>query len=137
MDYVNVGAIGFSQLGTPDYFDKRKIEKSVMRKLIDEDPRFKIPENLIGICWFGIKKFPYDDGSYEEIVLYYEDRIIEKSEDDQTDLHYDFYNFSGEAECIDLETEELMLECQKQYSMTVVHIKNDDENLDNNLKKAE
>lgn len=155
MDFINIGAIGFAQFGSEDYFNKRQVEKEVMLQFMETDV-FKIPEKLQGVCHFGIKKFPYECGSYEEVVLHYNDNIIDKWNDEyqeayealgidnlESDEAYElmkklpdnksdeFWNFANQAERIDFESEELMEKCRAAYAikfpMQLVHKKQKEE----------
>lgn len=163
MDYINIGAIGFAQFGSDDYYNKRLIEKKVIMDFLETDV-FKIPENLKSICFFEIKKFPYEHGSYEEVVLRYDDKTIDKWDDEYQDAYDnlniddaesdeayellktlpnnksdEFWDFANNAERIDFETEELMEKCNalwvKEKSMTIAYKRKDDD-LDDNLKIA-
>ena len=151
MDYINIGAIGFAQFGSDDYFNKRQIEKEIMLEFMETDV-FKIPEKFQGICHFDIKKFPYETGSYEEVVLHYNDGILDEWTEDyqnaydeldiddaESDEAYEllknlpdnksdeFWDFANQAEMIDFETDELMEKCRAAYAlkfpMEVVHKK--------------
>jgi hypothetical protein len=139
MDFVNIGAIGFAQLGSDDYYDKRKIEKQVLIKYLDTD-LFKIPDEFQHMCNFSIKKFPYEGSSYEEVVLNYDDDIVDEWAEQEEDFKHDydgppiialksdrFWEFVNQAERIDLESDELMAECRRlfaeQYKLYVSHMK--------------
>lgn len=136
MDYVNIGAIGFAQLGSEDYYEKRLIEKKVIRKYFESEI-FNIPEEFQGMCSFQIKRFPYEDSSYDEAVLAYQEDILEEWESEHeerletTDFDEDedrdffdskyqrFWDFVNKCELIDLETDILMNECRIQYADSV------------------
>ena len=155
MDFINIGAIGFAQFGSDDYYNKRQIEKQVTLEFMETDV-FKIPEHLQGICHFGIKTFPYEYGSYEEVVLYYNDNVLDKWSDEYQDAYdtlgiddveseeaYEllknlpdnkadaFWLFANNSERIDFETEELMEKCRAAYAlkfpMQLVHKKQKEE----------
>jgi hypothetical protein len=110
MDYLNVGANGFAQVGDPEYFRKNKIEMSYLLELVKS--KFPVPEELSSLeCYFSVKSFPHDFGTYHEIVLYYDDTVIdgwEYSEDEAlTDLQEKFWDWFHAVEAFDLESDEL------------------------------
>ena len=120
MNYLNIGSIGFAQLGSPDYYEKRQIENQVLQEAI-QAPEWAVPEEFKDNAYIGIKSFRYDDlGSYDEVVLYYT-RAIEDLEwnglDD--DKHERFWEWANTIESIDLETEENLTKCKYLYSKLV------------------
>ena len=64
MDYLNVGANGFAQVGDPDYYAKNGVEMVYLLKLIKD--KFPIPEELKTLCRFAVKAFPHDFGTYQD-----------------------------------------------------------------------
>jgi hypothetical protein len=48
MDYVNVGANGFAQVGDPNYWEKNKVELEFLMKLLQKE--IPIPAELKGLC---------------------------------------------------------------------------------------
>ena len=138
MDIVNIGAIGFAQLGSSDYYDKRQIEKKVILNYVEHQTEmFKIPDEFDGVCFFAIHKFPYEDSSYDELVLKYDDRIIDEWEEEHDELKENtnfeedqdpdefetkytrFWDFVNKCESIDLEIDILMSECRIQYAESI------------------
>jgi hypothetical protein len=118
MDYLNVGANGFAQVGDPEYFRKNKIEMSYLLELILS--KFPVPAELTGIyCYFMVKAFPHDFGTYHEIVLVYDDSKIEEwetSEDEVlNELHDSFWNWFNIVESFDLESEEITEQIKNLY----------------------
>lgn len=118
MDYLNVGANGFAQVGDPDYFNKNKIEMNFLLELIRS--RFPVPEELTGLCcYFMVKAFPHDFGTYHEIVLVYDDSKIEEWESSEdvvlNELHDSFWNWFNIVESFDLENKEITEKIKKLY----------------------
>lgn len=140
MDYIHIGAIGFAQLAMPNYYEKRRIEKQIIRELLEREKAFIIPKEFQHMCYLTIKKFPYEYDSYDELVLMYSETVLNDWENEDVDLLTtkadSFWEFANGLERYDLETEELMERCQalfhKSYPMLVVHKKNNEED-DNNL----
>jgi hypothetical protein len=66
MNYINIGSNGFAQVGDEHYFAKNKVEMKYLLELIRD--KFPIPEKLGSLCFFGVKSFPHDFGTYHEIV---------------------------------------------------------------------
>ena len=120
MDFINIGSIGFAQVGSEDYYTTRRIERDVIYEFIQNDKRFKIPEQFSGMCHLAIKSFDHDFGSYDELVLKYNENILEQwaydeDENDEEGQNVAFWAFVNSLESIDFETEELMNECKKRY----------------------
>ena len=82
--------------------------------------KFPVPEELKNLnCHFSVKSFPHDFGTYHEIVLYYDDTLIDEweySEDEAlTDLQDQFWEWFHTVEAFDLESEEITEHIKKQY----------------------
>ena len=105
---LTIGSIGFVQYGAEDYFQKRQIERTVIREIVSEDPAFKIPEEFQGMCRFKIVKCPYEDGSYDELQLLYDWRMLSHNGEDFEDR---FWQWAGELEDFDFEKEEYIDKC--------------------------
>ena len=142
MQYEVIGSIGYAQLGSEDYLYKRKVEKTVLMRFLESEI-FNIPEAFKGICQLGIKRFPYEYDSYEQVVLYFNSEVLDEweleLEDDESDdtRFYDFWEFFRTLESVDFETPELIEQCHKeftvQYPLFISHKrKGNDEN--DNLK---
>lgn len=118
MDYLNVGANGFAQVGDPDYYSKNKIEMNYLLELVKS--KFPVPEELKRLdCYFTVKSFPHDFGTYHEIVLFYDDTLIDEweySEDESlSDLQDKFWDWFHTVEEFDLESEEITEQIKKLY----------------------
>lgn len=131
-DYINLGAIGFAQLGSADYYAKKTVEKKVIQEILLTD-YFEVPKQLDGICWVGVKSFPYEGDSYNEAVLYFDSDTIEdwENEDENSEeLHENlkcFHDFMHKLESYDWNTQELLDKCQSLFSlenpMKIIHKK--------------
>jgi hypothetical protein len=126
-DYLTVGSIGFHQLGQPFAFEKMKVERSVLLKLINFDPQFKVPENLQSVCNFSVKKFNHDFGTYEEIVLNFKSDYIDIQgieDDSENSLYFQFWDFVDGVENLDLEAAKYLEQCYtlylKRHAMLIV-----------------
>ena len=118
MDYLNVGANGFAQVGDPDYYSKNTIEMNYLLELVKS--KFPVPEELSSLdCFFSIKSFPHDFGTYHEIVLFYDDTLIDEweySEDESlADLQDKFWDWFHTVEAFDLESKEITEQIKKLY----------------------
>lgn len=140
MDYLNVGANGFAQVGNEHYFAKSKIEMNYLLKLIKN--KFPIPEKLQSLCWFAVKAFQHDFGTYHEIVLHFDDVTIGNGYDEDEPendiflsreeinyildnglslpdspetLHDFFYNWFNNVEAFNLESEEITDAIEAKY----------------------
>lgn len=82
--------------------------------------KFPVTEELKSLdCYFAVKSFPHDFGTYHEIVLFYDDTLIddwEYSEDEtSTDLRDKFWDWFHTVEFFDLESEEITEHIKKLY----------------------
>ena len=142
MDYLNVGANGFAQVGNESYFAKSKVEMNYLFHLVSE--KFPIPEELKMLCSFAVKAFPHDFGTYHEIVLHFDDEQIGDGSDEEdafshiseeefkncidnnlvlppqpSSLHETFWDWFREVESFNLETEEITEVIQTKYLATL------------------
>jgi len=81
MEYITIGSIGFAQICTPDYFAKEQIEVIVLQQIIDIELTPIIPKRFKERCDFYIETSYHELGSYEEIVLAYDNRFLDKFND--------------------------------------------------------
>ena len=82
--------------------------------------KFPVPEELKSLdCYFSVKSFLHDFGTYHEIVLFYDDTLIDEweySEDEAlTDLQDKFWGWFHTVEAFDLESEEITAHIKKLY----------------------
>jgi len=122
MDYLNVGANGFSQVGDVHYYAKSKIEMKHLLELITD--KFPIPEKLQTLCHFAVKAFPHDFGTYHEIVLHFDDIAIGDGYDEDDDenevfLHDIFWDWFHEVEAFNMETDEITEAIKVKYLATL------------------
>jgi hypothetical protein len=122
MDYLNVGANGFAQVGDEHYFAKSKVEMQYLLKLISD--KFPIPAKLSFLCFFGIKSFPHDFGTYHEIVLHFDDIAIgdgydEDDDENECELHDLFWEWFHTVESFNVETEEITEVIRSNYLGTL------------------
>jgi hypothetical protein len=62
MDYLNVGSNGFAQVGDGLYYEKNRVEMKYLLEMIEN--KFPIPAELAPHCYFAVKSFPHDFGTY-------------------------------------------------------------------------
>ena len=123
---LTLGSIGFAQLGTKDYYEKRQIEKKVLAELLGT-PTFenKFPD----LCRIKIVKEPYEHDSYDEVAIVYNSEKLDKLEESDEERFNEFWEWANELECFDFEAEELMEKCEKlyaqEYKLSVVHKRQD------------
>lgn len=117
-DYVPVGSVGFAQLGQPDYEVKREVENAVMQELINS---IEVPDEFRGIANLRIKTFQYEYDSYDEVVVSYMCKPVERWEWEDEDKYDRFWAWVNEME--DLDIEALEDKCWENYraSMRVAH----------------
>ena len=114
MDYLVLGNNGFAKIGNKDYFQKKEIEMDVLLEFLMNN--FPIPEEFSDTSNYKIKQFEFEGSIYCEIIFAYDDRIIEKWNDNKPDkfdrFWWDFYVI---VESIDLKTEELTERIKNRY----------------------
>lgn len=118
-NYEVIGSIGFHQVGQEDATAKRLVENSVILNIILEPP-FKIPEFLKHQAHLRIKTFFHEAGSYDELVIHYNESLIIQWE--ESNLEEDnwkaaqFYCWLDEMQTWDWESQELQDKCQEIYN---------------------
>ena len=113
MDYLYIGSNGFAQVGQPDFYQKNKVEMRVLMKYLETN--YPIPEEFSDIYQYKVKWFIHDFGSYSEIVLVYNDRLLQQWEDNEQEKYDRFWNWFNEIESVDLESDTLTEEIESCY----------------------
>jgi hypothetical protein len=121
MDYLVIGSNGFAQVGDPGYYKKNKVEMSFLLEFIKS--KFPLTEEFTVNSYYSIKSFQHDFGTYHELVLWYDENILEEwqnSEDEnEQDLFTRFWDWFNEIESTDLESAEISMAIQKRYHETL------------------
>lgn len=150
MNYEVLGSIGFAQYGSINHFTAKQVEKHVLREFLKGE-QFNIPEEFEGMARIAIKNFPYEDSSYDEVCLIYDDDLFEEWEEehdnmveeaefdeddcqDEVDSKFNrFWAWFRTLENIEFENDELMSECKKIFAeknpMEVIHRREKENNL--------
>lgn len=113
MDFYTIGSNGFAQFGDPDYNAKAKVEMNILKQYMYE--HHPIPDMFSEFTWYRIKKFPYEQDYYHEIVLEFDDRELEHRSIAKPELMGLFLDWFFDIECTDLESEALTEEIEKAY----------------------
>ena len=113
MDYLVIGSNGFAQVGDPEYFKKNKIEMKVLMGYLENN--YPIPEEFWHICDYRLKWFSHDFGRYSEIVLIYDDYILNQYEKDNPEKFGRFWNWFNIIESVNLESDYLNNKISKTY----------------------
>jgi hypothetical protein len=113
MDYLYIGSNGFAQVGQPDFYMKNKAEMRVLMEYLKTN--YPIPEEFSDMCYYKVKWFHHDFGNYSEIVLVYNDRLVEQWEENEQEKYDRFYNWFNEIESVDLESDTLTEEIESCY----------------------
>ena len=113
MDYLVIGSNGFAQVGTPEYLQKNQIEMRVLLEHLINN--FPIPDELSNMCFYKVKWFQHDFGSYSEIVLIYNDSILGDWEDEEPEIFDRFWDWFNSVESVDLESDELTQRIKNRY----------------------
>ena len=121
MDYLVIGSNGFAQVGSPEYLEKNQIEMRVLLKYLTTN--FPILEDFAQMCFYKVKWFQHDFGSYSEIVLIYNNNILEDWEYDEPEIFDRFWDWFNTVESANLESEQLT-QCAKDKYLTSIELKN-------------
>lgn len=118
MDYLVIGSKGFAQVGRPDFYEKNKVEMKVLMEYLENN--YPIPEEFYHMCEYGVKWFTHDFGRYSEIVLVYNDYILNQWNDNAPEKFNRFWNWFNEIEGVDLESETLNQAISKTYQYQAI-----------------
>jgi len=101
MDYLVIGSNGFAQVGSQDFYKKNRIEMRVLKEYLDKN--YPIPEEFKDLCSYRVKWFNHDFGRYSEIVLVFDDYILNRwEEEDSRDKLDRFWSWFNSIEDADL-----------------------------------
>ena len=114
MDYLVIGSNGFAQVGRPDFYEKNKIEMRVLMEYLKSN--HPIPEEFSHMCEYRVKWFPHDFGNYSEIVLVYNDYILNQWDENEPEKFNRFWDWFNQVEGVDLETEALTSVIKTKYA---------------------
>jgi len=113
MDYLVIGSNGFAQVGRPDFYEKNKIEMRVLLEYLKSN--HPIPEEFSHMCEYRVKWFTHDFGNYSEIVLVYNDYILNQWDENDPEKFNRFWDWFNEVEGVDLETITITNAIQENY----------------------
>jgi len=116
MDYLVIGSNGFAQVGRPDFYEKNKVEMNILLEYLKNN--HPIPEEFWNMCEYRIKWFTHDFGRYSEIVLIYDDYILNQWDEVNPDKFNRFWNWFNQVEGVDLESD-LLTEAIKSRYITI------------------
>ena len=116
MDYLYIGSNGFAQVGQPDFYLKNEVEMSVSIHYLENN--YPIPDEFSSMCHYKVKWFRHDFGDYTEIVLVYNDRILDWWEENDPDKFDRFWNWFNVVESVNLESETLTEKIKDLYLET-------------------
>lgn len=117
MDYLCLGSNGFAQVGRPDFYEKNKVEMRVLLEFLRNN--YPIPEEFWYMCEYRVKWFPHDFGNYSEVVLMYDDYILNQWDENDPDKFNRFWNWFNMIEGVDLETEAITSAIKTSYVDTI------------------
>ena len=80
---------------------------------------YPIPEEFWHMCEYRVKWFTHDFGNYSEIVLMYDDRILNQWDENDPEKFDRFWDWFNEVECVDMETESINSAILQEYKLTV------------------
>ncbi|MBN1987443.1 MAG: hypothetical protein JW761_14120, partial [Prolixibacteraceae bacterium] len=112
---------GFAQVGDPDYYKKNLVEMNYLLDLINE--KFSVPEQFTFTCFFVKKSFPHEFVTYHEIVLYFDEVVLDEWKDSDDEfiqgLFDEFWDWFNHVEAFDLESEEITERIQELYCQSL------------------
>jgi hypothetical protein len=76
---------------------------------------YPIPEEFSFMCYYKVKWFNHDFGMYSEIVLIYDDYILNQWDEDDPERFDRFWDWFNDVESIDLESDYLNNEIKARY----------------------
>jgi len=117
MDYLCIGSNGFAQVGRPDFYEKNKVEMRILMEFLQKN--YPIPEEFWHMCDYRVKWFTHDFGRYSEIVLVYDDYILNQWDEVNPDKFNRFWNWFNMIEGVDLETEAITSAIKTSYVDTI------------------
>jgi hypothetical protein len=100
MDYLCVGSNGFAQVGQPDFRLKNKAEMAVLMEYLET--QYPVPEEFSCMCCYRVKWFCHDFGNYSEIVMLYNDLILEVWQINDPGRAERFRSWFSKVESVDL-----------------------------------
>jgi len=113
MDYLTIGSNGFAQVGRPDFYEKNRIEMRVLLEYLENN--HPIPEEFWHMCEYRVKWFTHDFGRYSEIVLIYDDYVLNRWDEDNPEKFNRFWSWFNDIESIDLESDYLNKAIKANY----------------------
>jgi hypothetical protein len=120
MDYLVIGSNGFAQVGYPEFYTKNRIEMRVLMEYLQNN--YPIPDEFSHMCDYRVKWFTHDFGRYSEIVLIYDDCILNRWNEDNPDKFNRFWDWFNDIETIDLESDSLNNEINIRYQTYLTKI---------------
>ena len=117
MDYLNIGSNGFAQVGSQDFFQKNRGEMKVLIEYLNTS--HPIPDEFAHMCFYRTKWFSHDFGNYSEIVLMYDDTILNQWDENEPEKFERFWEWFDGVECVDMETEGITSAILHEYEVCV------------------
>lgn len=117
MDYINIGANGFAHVDDDEYYQKKIVEMKILLNYLKT--KFPVPEKFSSFAFYTRKSFMHEFGSYSEIVLVYNDNIVDALEcsvnEEEMKLYDEFWEWVSSVESVDLESDELTQKIIDKY----------------------
>ena len=113
MEYLYIGSNGFAQVGEPDFHMKNKAEMRVLMEYLEN--HHPIPEEFLSMCCYKVKWFQHDFGAYSEIVLLYNDQLLDNWQDTDNAKYERFWAWFMDVESANLESDFLCKEIESCY----------------------
>ena len=94
-------------MGNSEYYEKMKVESRIVLEAIRKE--MPVPEQFNCLCGYAYKSFPHDFGTYHELVLKYDNRLLDRMEDnsDAEDFVQEFWDFANATQTFDCESDQL------------------------------
>jgi hypothetical protein len=113
MDYLVIGSNGFGQVGDPEFLGKNHVELRILLQYLKDN--YPIPDEFSFMCYYKVKWFSHDLGMYSEIVLIYDDYILNQWDEDDPEKFDRFWDWFNKVESADLESDSLTEVIKSKY----------------------
>jgi hypothetical protein len=113
MDYLVIGSNGFGQVGDPEFLEKNHFEMRILLQYLKDN--YSIPDEFSFMCYYKVKWFNHDFGMYSEIVLIYDDYLLDQWNEDDPERFDRFWDWFNDVESADLESDSLTEAIKSKY----------------------
>jgi len=99
----------------PDFHRKNKAEMAVLLEYLET--QHPIPDEFSDMCQFKVKWFRHDFGNYPEIVLLFNDQLLDRWQNTENEKYDRFWVWFRSVESANLESDALCKEIECRYAL--------------------